>query len=115
MSTSIPTQLGEAFNELDALTKVKGKLSNTQEARCKFLVSKIAALRSGSMTTDEEIRARAAAAAKDAGVLPEMEEFRKFLLNDSGRFLYPHERRTYSGMNTGTGANGGYFVPAAYM
>jgi HK97 family phage major capsid protein len=117
MSTSVTAQLElrEAFNELDAITRTPGKLNPEQQKRSAYLLAKISALKSGSLTTDEEVRERAAAAAKDAGVLPEMEEFRRFLQNDTGRFLYPHERRTYSGMNTGTGSNGGYYVPAAYM
>src|ERR1700736_1317410 len=104
MSTSVTAQLElrEAFTELDALTRTAGKLNPEQQKRSAYLLAKISALKSGSLTTDEEVRERATAAAKEVGLLPEMEEFRQFLLSDSGRFLYPHERRTYSGMNTGT-------------
>src|SRR5260221_8877042 len=115
MSTSVTAQLElrEAFNELDALTRTAGKLNPEQQKRSAYLLAKISALKSGSLTTDEEVRERATAAAKEVGLLPEMEEFRQFLLSDTGRYLL--ERRTYSGMNTGTGSNGGYFVPAAFM
>jgi HK97 family phage major capsid protein len=117
MHTSVTAQLElrEAFTELDALTRTPGKLNPEQQKRSSYLLAKISALKAGSLTTDEEVRERAAAAAKEVGLLPEMEEFRQFLQNDQGRFLYPHERRTYSGLNTAVGSNGGYFVPAVYM
>jgi HK97 family phage major capsid protein len=122
MSTSVDTQveLRAAFDELNALTRTPGKLSPEQQNRSKYLLAKISALKSGSLTTDEEVRSRAAAAANEVG-LPanreerrraELEDFRKFLLQDN-HILPLHEKR-YNGLDT-TNASAGYFVPAAFM
>ncbi|MCU1240984.1 MAG: phage major capsid protein family [Candidatus Acidoferrum typicum] len=97
------SELRAAFDELDALTRTPGKLSSDQQNRSKFLLAKISALKAGSLSTDEEIRARAVSAAQEVGVLSARESLRSYLRTG--------ELRTYAGMSVATDALGGYFVP----
>jgi len=102
----------EALSQESRAISQQSVISATAKARFDWCLARIAAIRSGAQSanvaTEDEMRARAAAVLKESGVLSEMEQFRKDL--STGTTL-----RSYSGMNTTVVANGGYFVPSAYM
>jgi HK97 family phage major capsid protein len=116
---SISAQL-ELRQAQDALWEISNKEKITPAEKRKFdaLLARVSLLKSGAIS--DEVRAKQAdAAAKEFGItierLSEEQRARNERREEFRRFLKIGETRTYSGMNTTTGANGGFLVPADFQ
>jgi HK97 family phage major capsid protein len=119
-------ELIEAQSEAEKLSLLK-TLTPQQEVRFSFLLSKIKSLKQG-FALEEKTDADLRAAASNMGRIGEtkkqrhkresredMAEFRFALSQPNGIKDKTYALRTYSGMNTTTGSQGGLLVPAVFL
>jgi HK97 family phage major capsid protein len=116
--------LSELQNEAEKLSLLP-KLNQQQETRFSYLLSAIKTAKAGFVTeerTQADMRAAAEKVLREQGIDPnatdaqrDMQEFRFALSQPNGIKDKLYSWRTYAGMNTTTGSNGGLLVPAAFL
>jgi HK97 family phage major capsid protein len=117
LSISAQLELRQCQDELLAISN-KEKITPAEKRKFDALLARVSLLKSGAIS--DEVRAKQAdAAAKEFGItierLSEEQRARNERREEFRRFLKIGETRTYSGMNTTTGANGGFLVPADFQ